>query len=159
MNILNIENHDIRERKLRPDDVLGHFPPDQKERTVLWPGTLNYQDTLVKMQAPAPEGLNIKANLESLLQYCANHLQFADLLNSATHSTSSAQTKPGDTFIEHTQKEHVSPIVVTSGWCRKTFEVTYNTAYRDPSALAQRGLLVQVGKGRATRYQLKQSVS
>lgn len=44
--------------------------------------------------------------------------------------------------------------VVTSGWCREAFGVTYNTAYRDLSDLVQRGLLVQVGEGRATRYQL-----
>jgi len=43
---------------------------------------------------------------------------------------------------------------VTSGWCRKTFGVTYDTAYRDLSDLADRGILVQRGKGRATRYEL-----
>jgi len=44
---------------------------------------------------------------------------------------------------------------VTSGWCRDTFGVTYNTAYRDLSDLVSRGLLVQRGKGRATRYEIK----
>lgn len=44
---------------------------------------------------------------------------------------------------------------VTSGWCRKAFGVSYNTAYLDLTDLANRGLLVQAGKGRATRYELK----
>ncbi len=43
---------------------------------------------------------------------------------------------------------------VTSGWCLETFGVTYNTAYRDLSDLVARGLLVQRGKGRATRYEI-----
>ncbi len=43
---------------------------------------------------------------------------------------------------------------VTSGWCRDTFGVTYNTAYRDLSDLVERDLLVQRGKGRATRYEI-----
>jgi len=42
---------------------------------------------------------------------------------------------------------------VTSGWCRRIFGVTYNTAYLDLSNLVELKLLVQVGKGRATRYQ------
>jgi predicted HTH transcriptional regulator len=44
---------------------------------------------------------------------------------------------------------------VTSGWCRKAFGVSYNTAYLDLTDLVNRGLLIQVGKGRATRYELK----
>lgn len=43
---------------------------------------------------------------------------------------------------------------VTSGWCRKRFGVTYNTAYLDLSNLVERKLLVQAGKGRGTRYQI-----
>ena len=43
---------------------------------------------------------------------------------------------------------------VTSGWCRKSFGVTYNTAYLDLSDLVDRGLLVLRGKGRGTRYEL-----
>lgn len=43
---------------------------------------------------------------------------------------------------------------VTSGWCRSTFGVTYNTTYRDLSDLVERGLLAQRGKGRATRYEI-----
>lgn len=43
---------------------------------------------------------------------------------------------------------------VTSGWCRKAFGVTYNTTYRDLSGLVDKGLLVQRGQGRATRYEL-----
>ena len=74
MNMLNMENHDIRERKLRPDDVLGHLPPDQKEKIILWLGTLSYRDTLAKIQAPPPEGLGIKANYDSLRRFYARHL-------------------------------------------------------------------------------------
>jgi len=44
---------------------------------------------------------------------------------------------------------------VTSGWCRKTFGVTYDTALRDLSALVEMGLLTRVGEGRTTRYELK----
>lgn len=44
--------------------------------------------------------------------------------------------------------------LVTSGWCRKEFDVTYNTAYRDLSALVELRLLNQKGKGRSTRYVL-----
>jgi len=43
---------------------------------------------------------------------------------------------------------------VTSGWCLDTFGVSYNTAYRDLSDLVARDLLVQRGKGRATRYEI-----
>ena len=43
---------------------------------------------------------------------------------------------------------------VTSGWCRKSFSVSYNTAYRDLSNLVERGLLVQRGRGRSTRYEI-----
>jgi len=43
---------------------------------------------------------------------------------------------------------------VTSGWCRKAFEVSYNTTYRDLSNLVNKGLLIQRGQGRATRYEL-----
>lgn len=50
----------------------------------------------------------------------------------------------------HVQTEGVA----TSGWCLRTFGITYNTAYLDLSALVRRGLLVQEGKGRATRYRL-----
>ena len=45
--------------------------------------------------------------------------------------------------------------VVTSGWCRKAFDVTYDTALRDLSALVEMGLLARVGEGRTTRYELK----
>ncbi len=46
---------------------------------------------------------------------------------------------------------------VTSGWCLKRFGITYNTAYLDLSGLVDRGLLIQRGKGRATRYELAAS--
>ena len=49
--------------------------------------------------------------------------------------------------------EHVSSEgSVTSGWCRKEFGVTYNTAYRDLSGLVDLEILVQTGSGRSTRY-------
>ena len=41
---------------------------------------------------------------------------------------------------------------VTSGWCRKAFNVTYDTANRDLSELLGMGLIKRVGKGRSTRY-------
>jgi predicted HTH transcriptional regulator len=43
---------------------------------------------------------------------------------------------------------------VTSGWCRKAFGVAYDTAHRDLSDLVDREILIQRGKGRATRYEL-----
>lgn len=42
--------------------------------------------------------------------------------------------------------------VVTSGWCRKEFGVTYNTTFRDLSGLVALNLLEQKGQGRSTRY-------
>ena len=72
MKPFDIEKMEGVERKVRPDKVLGHLPPDQKERIILWLGTLSYQDTLAKIQAPPPK----------------------DLLNSAILSASCAQTKP-----------------------------------------------------------------
>jgi predicted HTH transcriptional regulator len=44
---------------------------------------------------------------------------------------------------------------VASGWCRKTFEVTYDTANRDLLDLVKRKLLVKAGQGRATHFRLK----
>jgi ATP-dependent DNA helicase RecG len=44
---------------------------------------------------------------------------------------------------------------VTSGWCRKTFDVTYDTANRDLLDLVERELLIKVGRGRATHFRLK----
>ena len=41
---------------------------------------------------------------------------------------------------------------VTSGWCRKAFDVTYNTTYRDISALVKEGLLEPQGEGRSRCY-------
>ena len=41
---------------------------------------------------------------------------------------------------------------VTSGWCRKTFGVAYQTVYRDLTGLVDAGLLEQTGAGRSTRY-------
>lgn len=45
---------------------------------------------------------------------------------------------------------------VTSGWCRKEFVVTYDTANRDLLELVESGLLVRVGKGRGTRFYFTQ---
>jgi predicted HTH transcriptional regulator len=44
---------------------------------------------------------------------------------------------------------------VTSGWCRKTFDVTYDTANRDLLDLVERKLLIKFGQGRATHFRLK----
>jgi predicted HTH transcriptional regulator len=44
---------------------------------------------------------------------------------------------------------------VTSGWCRKAFDVTYDTANRDLLDLVKRQLLTKVGQGRATHFKLK----
>jgi ATP-dependent DNA helicase RecG len=44
---------------------------------------------------------------------------------------------------------------VTSGWCRKAFGITYNTAFRDLTALVKMGLLAPVGEGRTRRYEYK----
>ena len=43
---------------------------------------------------------------------------------------------------------------VTTGWCRKEFGVTQDTAYRDLAALIALGLVEQRGKGRGTHYSL-----
>ena len=43
---------------------------------------------------------------------------------------------------------------VTSGWCRKEFGITYDTANRDLLDLLETGLLVRLGRGRATRFEL-----
>jgi predicted HTH transcriptional regulator len=41
---------------------------------------------------------------------------------------------------------------VTSGWCRKTFDVSYDTANRDLLEMVDLGLLRREGKGRGTRF-------
>jgi predicted HTH transcriptional regulator len=45
--------------------------------------------------------------------------------------------------------------VVTSGWCREFLGVTYDTANRDLLGLSKAGLLIRIGKGRASRFLLK----
>ena len=44
---------------------------------------------------------------------------------------------------------------VTSGWCKKKFNVVYDTTYRDLSELVELGVLKRIGKGRGTKYVLK----
>jgi predicted HTH transcriptional regulator len=44
---------------------------------------------------------------------------------------------------------------VTSGWCRKQFRVTYDTANRDLGKLSILGILERKGKGRSTKYVLR----
>lgn len=41
---------------------------------------------------------------------------------------------------------------VTSGWCRKTFGVAYQTVYRDLQSLLEAELIQTEGSGRSTRY-------
>lgn len=43
---------------------------------------------------------------------------------------------------------------VTSGWCRKRFGITYDTANRDLLALIKLGLLERKGSGPGTRYEM-----
>ena len=43
---------------------------------------------------------------------------------------------------------------VTSGWCRKAFGVTYDTANRDLLKMARIGLIRREGKGRGAHYVL-----
>ncbi len=44
---------------------------------------------------------------------------------------------------------------VTSGWCRETFDVTYDTANRDLKSLMDLGLLERTGAGRSSAYRMK----
>lgn len=46
---------------------------------------------------------------------------------------------------------------VTSGWCRSEFGITYDTANRDLLELVEAGLLVRIGRGRGTRFELTQT--
>lgn len=54
------------------------------------------------------------------------------------------------------QKEIINYVlengVATSGWCRKRFNVAYQTVYRDLNGLKDLGILKQEGAGRSTRY-------
>jgi ATP-dependent DNA helicase RecG len=52
-------------------------------------------------------------------------------------------------ILQNVQKLHY----ISSGWCRKEFGVTYDTANRDLLELVEFGLLVRVGRGRGTRFQ------
>ena len=44
--------------------------------------------------------------------------------------------------------------VITSGWCRKQFGVTYDTANRDLLSLVEAGVLLRTGRGRATKFEV-----
>jgi len=55
----------------------------------------------------------------------------------------------------HVQKEGF----VTSGWCQKRLHIVRDTANRDLVGLVELGLIQMVGKGRGTRYVLKNSQS
>ena len=46
---------------------------------------------------------------------------------------------------------------VSSGWLVKVLGVTYDTANRDLKGLAEMGMLVRVGLGRAAKYVLRDS--
>ncbi|SRR6266567_51832 len=43
---------------------------------------------------------------------------------------------------------------VTSGWCRRQFKITYDTANRDLLALMELGILERKGAGPSTRYEM-----
>lgn len=46
---------------------------------------------------------------------------------------------------------------VTSGWCRKEFGVTYDTANRDLLSLAEMRLMERIGRGRSTKFRMVQT--
>lgn len=45
---------------------------------------------------------------------------------------------------------------VTSGWCKKQFQVVYDTVNRDLTELMKLKVVERTGKGRSTRYVLKE---
>jgi len=49
--------------------------------------------------------------------------------------------------------------VVTGGCCRKTFDVTYDTANRHFLDLVERKLLIKAGPGRAMHFRLQSPTS
>ncbi len=57
------------------------------------------------------------------------------------------------------QKQIITQVLkkgsVTSGWCKKRFNVVYDTTQRDLSKLVDLGILEKVGGGRTTRYVAK----
>jgi len=72
----------------------------------------------------------------------------ADVPTGLTPAQDEALNERQRRILEHA----VETGAVTSGWCRDEFGVTYNTAYRDLSALVGEGLLIPQGEGRARRY-------
>jgi predicted HTH transcriptional regulator len=60
------------------------------------------------------------------------------------------------------QKEIVQHVIesgsVTSGWCRDTQGVTYDTANRDLKSLMELKVLRRLGEGRSTKYVLWEGV-
>jgi predicted HTH transcriptional regulator len=53
-------------------------------------------------------------------------------------------------IVAHVLKEGL----VTSGWCKDTLKVTYDTANRDLLGLVSLKVLTRQGKGRSTRFVL-----
>jgi predicted HTH transcriptional regulator len=57
------------------------------------------------------------------------------------------------------QKEIINYVLengaVTSGWCRRRFNVAYQTVYRDLNGLKDLVILKQEGAGRSTRYVMR----
>lgn len=63
-----------------------------------------------------------------------------------------------ETRLNERQKKIVIEVqkagTVASGWCRKEFGITYDTANRDLLSLVKSGVLLRVGRGRATKFKL-----
>ena len=76
----------------------------------------------------------------------------------APKSTNQGITPAIEEQLNDRQKKIVAQVVregfVTSGWCRKQFKVTYDTANRDLLGLSEIGLLRREGQGRNTRFVL-----
>ncbi len=64
----------------------------------------------------------------------------------------SIEARLGERQRQIMEQVHVNSSV-TTGWCRKQFGVSYDTAQRDLRELIDLGLLQKIGKGRSTRYE------